>query len=87
MTHPDVLSSGMCHFGRFTAYVLATNYLMLQVLSDAGWSRKRRGDDALIVQFQIDLPHRRCAKERRRSPVGRAPERDTLSPAPRPREG
>ncbi|MGA9674204.1 MAG: GNAT family N-acetyltransferase [Mycobacterium sp.] len=45
---------------RFTADVLATNYLMLQVLSDAGWPRKRVGDDALVLHFQIDLPqHRR----------------------------
>ena len=41
---------------RFTADVLATNHLMLQVLSDAGWLRKRLSDDGVVLHFQIDLP-------------------------------
>ncbi len=56
---------------RFTADVLATNYLMLQVLSDAGWPRKRVGDDALVLHFQIDLhQHRRRKQDRCQSPAG-----------------
>ncbi|ORA98505.1 hypothetical protein BST30_25700 [Mycobacterium mantenii] len=41
---------------RFTADVLATNHLMLQVLSDANWPHKRLSDGGLVLRFRIDLP-------------------------------
>jgi GNAT superfamily N-acetyltransferase len=67
--------------GRFTADVLATNHLMLQVLSDAGWSHKRLGDDGLVLHFQIDLSRHRRAEDRRQPRVGRPSEHTAAADA------
>lgn len=42
----------------FTADVLATNHLMLQVLGDAGWPYTKLSDDGQVMRFQIQLPAR-----------------------------
>ncbi|HTY32474.1 MAG TPA: GNAT family N-acetyltransferase [Mycobacterium sp.] len=50
---------------RFTADVLATNHLMLQVIADIDWPRTNVSDDASVLRFQITLPRRATPTARR----------------------
>ena len=45
-----------CGIRRFTADALATNHLMLQLLSDAGGPRQRLSENGQVLHFQIELP-------------------------------